>query len=784
MSALLIAVVLKGSILMTAAAAAVVLLSRASAAMRHFVWTLAIAGLLLLPMFALVLPSWEIAVPIASSEMTEPIDVSQAVTAAQSIPVAVTNGTAIPIERESGSVAARLPWGLLSALVYALGVFALLLRLLVHHTRARRLTREAAIVSDPEWKALLEDCAMRIGVQRPVTLLRSRVQVIPITTGTVAPAIVIPADSDMWDEERRAAVLLHELAHIARHDCLTQMLCAIASAVYWVHPGMWYVARRLRVERELACDDRVLAAGAHAGNYAGHLLELAYGWSGRRAPALVVGMAGSNKLEGRMRAVLDSTRNRTAPTRRAWLAGATVAAALLLPIAAVSMTSADRVRDGARDRAGDRARDGARDRARDGARDGARDRAGDQVEALAQAPGGSDRIAGTWEIRPGRTSERVRVRIDAGSFSANGELDARELDRYVPQSVLGANGPIRFDVSREAGTLAIEGTLKSGAGSGTFTFTPSQTFIAGLTARGFARPTTQQLFALAQNDIGIAFIDELAAQKYAQPEMSDLVRAAHHGVGIDFVREMGQAGYRIGTLEALIRFRDHGVDPEFIRELRAQGVSDLSPDDLVRARDHGVDAEYVGGLKSHGYASLPFETLVRARDHGVDPEYLRGMRQLGFTPELEDVIRARDHGIDPEFVGEMRRLGYTMTLPDLIRGRDHGVTPDYIEMMAAVGYKALPIETLIRLRDHGVTPDYVVELRKGGHDNLSADEIIRLRDRGVASSDYRLDRLVAYLSETKLARAIEKIILKSQKAVDKSQKAIDKTEKAVDKLTR
>ena len=98
----------------------------------------------------------------------------------------------------------------------------------------------------------------------------------PVTMGTLAPSIVVPADADAWDEDRRRAVLLHELAHIARQDCLTQMLAAIACAVYWVHPGVWYVARRLRIEREVACDDRVLAAGAHAPDYAGHLLELAY----------------------------------------------------------------------------------------------------------------------------------------------------------------------------------------------------------------------------------------------------------------------------------------------------------------------------------------------------------------------------------------------------------------------------------------------------------------------------------------------------------------------------
>jgi hypothetical protein len=119
----------------------------------------------------------------------------------------------------------------------------------------------------------------------------------------------------------------------------------------------------------------------------------------------------------------------------------------------------------------------------------------------------------------------VRVRIDAGSFSANGEIDASELDRFIPPLRMSPNGPIRFDISREAGTLAIEGTLKSGGGSGTFTFTPSQTFIAGLTARGFARPTAQQLFALAQTTSGLRS-STIAAQKYTRPDIADLVRAA------------------------------------------------------------------------------------------------------------------------------------------------------------------------------------------------------------------------------------------------------------------
>ena len=122
----------------------------------------------------------------------------------------------------------------------------------------------------------LETADDRMGVVRPVRLLRSREHNVPVALGTVRPSIVIPSIADTWSDDRRTAVMLHELAHVARYDCLTHTLAVAACAMYWFHPGVWWVARRLRVERELACDDRVIAAGTEPRDYAGHLLEIAY----------------------------------------------------------------------------------------------------------------------------------------------------------------------------------------------------------------------------------------------------------------------------------------------------------------------------------------------------------------------------------------------------------------------------------------------------------------------------------------------------------------------------
>src|SRR5262249_35410910 len=151
--------------------------------------------------------------------------------------------------------------------------------------------------------------------------------------GTRRPTIVLPASAGEWTDDRRRAVLLHELAHVARLDCLVQRLSALAGAIYWPHPGVWWATRRLRVERGLARADRVRAAGAGARDYAGPLLELAPSLRVAPAPATALGMARPRQLERRLLAILDAARNRAAPGRRGLIAAAAIAGAALLSVA-------------------------------------------------------------------------------------------------------------------------------------------------------------------------------------------------------------------------------------------------------------------------------------------------------------------------------------------------------------------------------------------------------------------------------------------------------------------
>jgi hypothetical protein len=565
----------------------------------------------------------------------------------------------------------------------------------------------------------------------------------PMAFGTRRPTILLPAVADAWDLERRRAVLLHELAHVARHDCLIQWLAAGACAIYWFHPAVWWVAHRLRIERELACDDRVLAAGTEPREYAGHLLEIAYSFGNHRAPALAASMARPRQLESRMLAALDDRRNRRVPKARLRVAAALVAAAVLLPTASATPAIAE----------GEATLEGAPPQAstvsaaptnqhlselrlvRWPLLESAR---GLWRTAVATLRGAQERLPGTWEIRPGRTQGSVHLRLNELNSSSGTDVPVDRLEGLTNAQLSGAGGTVQFRIRRDAGTFTFEGILRSGIGAGTFTFTADPSFPGELAKRGFARPSEREQYQMARHDIGFAFVDELGKQGYGKPQTSELVRAGQHGVQVAYLREMAALGYRLGSLDQLITLRDHGVTPDYVRELADLGYKGLSGDDVRRARDHGITPDYVRGMRDAGYGSLSMDQLINTRDHGITPDYVRELGDAGHRKlPLDQLVRVRDHGVTPEYVREMRQLGHTLPIDELVRARDHGVDVDYARGMSRLGLGSLTMDTLVRMRDHGVTPDYAQALKDLGYDKLAVDDLVTLRDHGLTAERIR-----------------------------------------------
>jgi beta-lactamase regulating signal transducer with metallopeptidase domain len=738
-----LAIVLKASLLFGAAALVQgCLRRRGSAASRHFVLTLAVAGALALPMFALTLPALAVAV------RTEPPARSAAVVKTGGVLVETSTASAPLAERDTSAAAPPTAFSMsgttIAAILYVVVAFAMFMRLARQLWSVRRLGRKSSEVDDREWVTLMRDCAVALGIGRHVRLLRSREHSMPMAFGARRPAILIPAVADTWPEEQKRAVMLHELAHVTRHDCLTQALACVACAMYWFHPAAWWVARRLRIERELACDDRVIASGTQAREYAAHLLEIAYAFGNDRAPALAVSMARPRQLEGRMLAALDGARNRRVPTLRSRLMAVTIAAALLVPLAAATTTAPAPVVE---DRPAAASTETVTPEPQPQLAPTLRSVKADVTDtarrivraATAVIRGAQDGLPGTWEIRPSKntTDGTVHLRLVELNSSSGWNVALDKLEGLTAGQ-LASGGPVQFRLRRDAGTFTFEGVLRGGVGAGTFTFAADQAFPAELAKRGFARPTAQEQYQMARHDVGFALIDELMKHGYAKPETSELVRAGQHGVRADYVREMAAHGYRLGSLAPLIELRDHGVTPSYVRELGEQGYKGLSADAIRKARDHGVTPDFVRALRDAGYTSLTMEELIKARDHGVNSQYLRELADAGHRSlPLAEVIRVRDHGVSGEYIREMKQLGYGLPVAELVRARDHGVNVEFVREMAGLGYDKLPIDSLIRTRDHGVTPKYIRELKELGYERLPLEDLIQLRDHGLSADRIR-----------------------------------------------
>jgi HEAT repeat protein len=198
--------------------------------------------------------------------------------------------------------------------------------------------RRSALRIEAPWVEEAHALAEAFEISGSIDIVQSKAVTMPLVCGVWRPLMVMPASAAEWSDDRRLVVVLHELAHIKRRDCLTQAMAQVVCAAYWFNPMVWLAARRLRAERERACDDFVLAAGQKGPDYAAHLLDIARTMHPRRVPQVVgLAMARPSQLEGRLLAILDPAirRSSTLHTRLATMGFVVL---VTLPVGAIQLT--------------------------------------------------------------------------------------------------------------------------------------------------------------------------------------------------------------------------------------------------------------------------------------------------------------------------------------------------------------------------------------------------------------------------------------------------------------
>ena len=282
------------------------LIRRGSAAVRHHLWTVTFALLLLLPALRLFGPSWEIRLLPQATGVEEPrleaLESGGSVVSATGAPV---SAPADNLEVRGASEGAEAPRRLvqLAVLLWGIGSGAALLSVVVGIWRFHRLVRAGRPLENEAWLGHLDALREELSIRAEVRLVLGTGSVTPMTGGLRRPVILLPAAAANWSEARRGVVLAHELVHVRRHDALRQLLGRAVLSLYWFHPLSWVASHFAAMGREEACDEEVLAAGTRPSEYAWHLLSLAESNTLVRG-ALSLPMARRSQLENRIRTIL------------------------------------------------------------------------------------------------------------------------------------------------------------------------------------------------------------------------------------------------------------------------------------------------------------------------------------------------------------------------------------------------------------------------------------------------------------------------------------------------
>ncbi|HEY6989410.1 MAG TPA: M56 family metallopeptidase [Bryobacteraceae bacterium] len=300
-TSLVILIVVKVSLVWAVGLSATGLARKSRAALRHALLTAAFGVTLVLPIASIFAPPVRIALPIVEKTRTAPPPL-------MATPDTTRFATRIEASARFKRAAPHAASLSISALLIAgwiVGVILALLPMGVGLWEIRSMRRTGL-----PWlrgQALVEALAAELKIHRRVEVLLHEKLPGPMTCGVIHPAIVLPPDAQAWEEDDLNRAIVHELEHMRRRDWMTQCFARATCAIYWFHPLIWMVWRRLLLEAERSCDDAVLGR-SEATAYADQLVAFARRCAMAKLP--LPAMANRADLATRIRAVLDGDQRR------------------------------------------------------------------------------------------------------------------------------------------------------------------------------------------------------------------------------------------------------------------------------------------------------------------------------------------------------------------------------------------------------------------------------------------------------------------------------------------
>ena len=533
---------------------------------------------------------------------------------------------------------------------WLVGVFCLTLRTIGGWWLIRKLRHSSLQKASHTLRIGLDRIRLQMGIPRFVDLRLSSRIAGPLTVGVIRPLILLPITAlTSLSPEQLEVVLAHELAHIRRADYFWNILQTMIETLFFFHPAVWWISRRLREQRELCCDDIAVQTCQDPAVYAAALLRL----EEERKMHLHLAMAldGNQSrvsLRGRILRILGDPEEQPRDFKPLSLAAMVAALVLFvcpLPQVFASFKTAPQV-SASIVHAVQRAT---------------------QAKSVHPAPKAAVVPAPTPRPESVATPAPAAKPVTTPSPDISDTEDGQSAD----VSSTSHNKADYIDQMKAAG---YDVDLDKYVAMKVQGITPA--YAEAMAKAGIGKPTADNLIAMKVQDITPDYISRMRAAGF-DTDLDKYIAMKIQGVTTEYADAMAKTGFGKPSVDDLIAMKIQGVTPDYASKLRADGIEVSSFQDLITYRIFNVSPEFVAGMKSAGFNSIPPKKLVELRVQGVTPEMAKTIKQQFPEATVDDLVQFRIFHIDADFIASAKRHGFApLTIQKLVKLRISGILDD------------------------------------------------------------------------------------------------------------
>ncbi|HTZ49797.1 MAG TPA: M56 family metallopeptidase [Verrucomicrobiae bacterium] len=537
------------------------------------------------------------------------------------------------------TTAPYFPW--LVELWFA-GVVLLSLRSAGGILLVERLRRKETLPVTEELQEICESLQRRMGLARIIRYCESVHLDAPAVAGWIRPVVLLPVSAlSGLTEAQLEAVIAHELAHIRRYDAFVNLFQVAVETLLFYHPAVWWVGKRVRLEREHCCDDEAVALCGSPVVYAHALTHLA---EATQAPQLAMA-ANRSPLVNRVGRLLSAN------TKAESIQGANLSAGVLCLSAALLAGGA---------------------------------LLGSVHQVRAQSS------------RPIATTVNAAVSVQATNFAR--DMVSATVSKAVTSTVVHVSRLATVATPPPPPNPQPQQESEASAAS-----QKAQSYIDSLNAAGLSNLSVDELIALKVQGVTGDYVRAMkpyVTSKDGKVDVDELIGLRVQGVTSEYIKEMSAVTGENLDANDVIGMKVQGITPEYVKEMASLGLK-ADSGEIIGMKVQGVTPEYVKEMRSLGL-NVDSGDIIGMKVQGVTPEYVKEMQQLGLKFDSGELIGMKVQGVTPEYLKELQAEGFKPDADEAIGAKIQGITPEFIAKAKSHGFNNLTLDKLIALKHAGV----------------------------------------------------------------------------------